>query len=298
MERALTHKQIQELLGAYALDAVDPDEAAAVAAHLPGCPRCQDELAGHQEAAALLAHVGSPAPEGVWDKIAARLGEREGAEPDAAAPGRAASIGEGEAAAAAARIAGLAEARSEGASAPSPTSSAGVAAPAPAAGGRVVPLSRPTRWLAGALAAAAVIVAVLGIQLVRIDNRLDRLTGPREDDLDKVALAAFADPSARQVRLKSDDGSKVADVALLPGGQAYLISRSLPALSEAETYQLWAVVGDQKISVGVLGNKPSVTAFHYNAEPSVLAITTEKAGGVVASEKQAVVVGFVEPKSA
>jgi Anti-sigma-K factor rskA/Putative zinc-finger len=275
MERDLTHEEIQELLGAYALDAVDRDEADAIERHLPDCPRCSEELVGHREAAALLAHVGAPAPEGVWDKIAARLGERAEGE-----PGRAASIGEAEAAAAAAEIAGLAEARS------------------PRRPGAVVPLSRPTRWLAGALAAAAVIVAVLGVQLVRIDNRLDRLAGPRGDDLDAIALAAFADPSARQVRLKSDDGDKVADVALLPDGQAYLIARSLPALSAAETYQLWAVVGDQKISVGVLGNKPSVTAFHYHAEPSVLAITAEKAGGVVASEKQAVVVGFVEPKSA
>lgn len=272
MERDLTHEEIQELLGAYALDAVDRNEADAIERHLPECPRCSDELAGHREAAALLAHVGAPAPEGVWDKIAARLGERAEGE-----PGRAASIGEVEAAAAAAEIAGLAEAPSRRA---------------------VAPLSRPTRWLAGALAAAAVIVAVLGVQLVRIDSRLDRLAGPRGDDLDKIALAAFADPSARQVRLQSDDGAKVADVALLPDGQAYLIARSLPALSAAETYQLWAVIGDQKISVGVLGNKPSVTAFHYHAEPSVLAITAEKAGGVVASEKQAVVVGFVEPKSA
>lgn len=281
MERELTHEETQELLGAYALDAVDRDEADAIEAHLPGCPRCADELAGHREAAAMLAHVGAPAPEGVWDKISARLDEREG-------EGEPAGIGEAEAAAAAARIAGLAEARSG--------PRAGLAPPS--SGGKVVPFSRPTRWLTSALAAAAVIVAVLGVQLVRIDNRLDRLNGPRADDLDSLALAAFSDPSARQVRLRSDDGSKVADAALLPDGQAYLIARSLPALSAGETYQLWAVVGDQKISVGVLGNKPSVTAFHYNAEPSVLAITAEKAGGVVASEKQAVVVGFVEPKSA
>ncbi len=40
MERAVSHEQVQELLGAYALDALDGDEAAPVEPHLTGCPRC------------------------------------------------------------------------------------------------------------------------------------------------------------------------------------------------------------------------------------------------------------------
>ena len=69
------HRAMVELLGAYALDAVDADEAAAVEAHLDECPRCRDEVARHLETAAFLASAGAPAPEGVWSRIAASLEE-------------------------------------------------------------------------------------------------------------------------------------------------------------------------------------------------------------------------------
>ena len=44
MDRPLSHDAVVELLGAYALDAVDPTEAAAVEAHLGTCPGCRDEI--------------------------------------------------------------------------------------------------------------------------------------------------------------------------------------------------------------------------------------------------------------
>jgi anti-sigma factor RsiW len=71
----MTHDELQELLGAYALDAVEPDEAQAIADHLRTCPRCQAEVESHRNTAAWLAHGGAPAPEGVWDKIAGSLEE-------------------------------------------------------------------------------------------------------------------------------------------------------------------------------------------------------------------------------
>jgi hypothetical protein len=65
----VTHEEIQDLLGAYALDAVDADEAAAVEDHLRTCPRCRAEVAEHRETAAFLAHAGADAPGDVWDRI-------------------------------------------------------------------------------------------------------------------------------------------------------------------------------------------------------------------------------------
>lgn len=70
------HQEIQELLGAYALNAVDGDEARLVEEHLAECPRCRAEVAEHREVAALLTSgTGADAPEGVWDRIAADLGD-------------------------------------------------------------------------------------------------------------------------------------------------------------------------------------------------------------------------------
>ena len=68
-----THTELQELLGAYALDAVDGDEYDAVELHLRECPRCRAELADHREVAALIGHGGAAAPEGVWDRIVAAI---------------------------------------------------------------------------------------------------------------------------------------------------------------------------------------------------------------------------------
>lgn len=72
MERELTHGEIEELLGAYALDAVPDDERELVEQHLRECAQCRQELAEHREAAALLA-LGAPAPEGVWDQISGSI---------------------------------------------------------------------------------------------------------------------------------------------------------------------------------------------------------------------------------
>jgi len=68
-----THAEIADLLGAFALDAVDPDERALVEDHLRECPRCRDEVQQHRDVAAHLAFAGEEAPEGLWERIAADL---------------------------------------------------------------------------------------------------------------------------------------------------------------------------------------------------------------------------------
>jgi anti-sigma factor RsiW len=69
----MNHDELQSLLGAYAVDAVDPDEAAAIDAHLVDCPRCRAEVAELREVAAMLTYSGADAPDGVWDSIAGAL---------------------------------------------------------------------------------------------------------------------------------------------------------------------------------------------------------------------------------
>jgi len=57
---------IHELTAGYALDALDPDERYAYEAHLPGCERCQQELASFWETTEALAVAASgpePSPE-------------------------------------------------------------------------------------------------------------------------------------------------------------------------------------------------------------------------------------------
>ena len=75
MSGQLRHPDVEDLLGAYALDALEPDERDAVELHLRDCPRCRAEVADFRETAALLAYGGAEAPPGIWEKIQASLEE-------------------------------------------------------------------------------------------------------------------------------------------------------------------------------------------------------------------------------
>ena len=67
---------LDELLGAYALDAVDDIDRQRVEAYLADHPEARAEVWQMRQAASMLAHTGNPAPEGVWDRIADTLEER------------------------------------------------------------------------------------------------------------------------------------------------------------------------------------------------------------------------------
>lgn len=66
------HEAVEDLLGAYALDAVPEDERRLVEEHLAVCEACRREVMEHRETVALLSG-GAPAPVGVWDRISAEL---------------------------------------------------------------------------------------------------------------------------------------------------------------------------------------------------------------------------------
>ncbi len=72
---AMRHPDVQELLGAFALDALESEEADAVDLHVRDCPRCLAEVEEFRETAALLAFGGVTAPAGVWERIQASLEE-------------------------------------------------------------------------------------------------------------------------------------------------------------------------------------------------------------------------------
>ena len=261
MTADLTHDEIQSLLGAYALDAVDRAEADAIDVHLRSCPRCRAEVAEHREVAALLGHAGADAPAGVWDRIAGALEEQ------APAPGPALSS----------VVVPLDAARRRSSG---PSSSAGRAL-------RVASI--------GAAAVAAAVIALLGVRVVDQGNQLDQLTAAlSRGGVAQAALAAEGDPDARTVELRDADGSVVAAAVLLPDGAGYLLRNRFAPLGADRTYQLWAVVDDRVISAGVLGSDPDVVAFRAPAGAAALAVTAEIAGGVVRSEQTPVASGEVD----
>jgi len=252
----MSHAEIAELLGAYALDAVDPDEAGIVAAHVEGCPRCDAELAEYQEVAGMLASVGGEAPGDLWNRISEQA-TRPQDEP------RTEDV-----------LIGLVEARDLDESRESGAS-------------RHIWRSPGLRWATSAVAAAAAVLAVLlGLQVAHLDTRVNNLSALSEHQgMAQAVQAALLDPSAERITLagSSSTAPTLAVLVLLPSGSAYLINRHLAPLPKEQTYQLWGVVGSRTISLGLLGNQPASVPFMLDtgATFSAFAVTKERAGGVV-----------------
>ena len=137
---------------------------------------------------------------------------------------------------------------------------------------------------------AAAVALVLGLVVVRQHD-----DGPGQLALSTLAEQARATPGSTTATLRPPEGvSGVDAVAIVtPDGQGYLEAGNLPALPADRTYQLWGVVDDQAISLGVLGTNPDITAFQVDDANRVAAyaITDEAAGGVITSQNQPVVVG-------
>jgi anti-sigma-K factor RskA len=66
---------LDELLGAYALDAVDADERRRVDDYLEVSPRAAAEVQAHREVATMLAFTGMDAPDDLWGRISDEIGE-------------------------------------------------------------------------------------------------------------------------------------------------------------------------------------------------------------------------------
>lgn len=266
MARELTPSELDELLGAFALDAVDGDERVQVEEYLTRSVEAQNEVAELREVAAMLAYSdGGAAPEGLWSRIEGALG----AEP----PGLVLPID---------------RARSErvrrGA-----TGRRGI--------GRRSIGTRGAVALAGAAVAAALVVGiVVNVEMSRQDERLDQMAASVErDGMRRAAMAAMADPRGRMLQLEPVEGAGTATVVMMPDGEGFLMAHDVPRLAKGRTYQLWAMTGDANapalVSAGVLGRGPEVVAFRAPASAHGFVVTAEADPGVTSSSEPAQLAG-------
>lgn len=240
-----------ELLAAYAVDALDEAERAAVADHLAGCAHCRAELGSFHEALAQLpVLVGEPPPAELWDRITAELDAP--AEPPAHGQQRHAD-----------------------ADAEELLHRGELVAPSP------LDARRRPRWhglLAGSVAAAA--AALLAVVVTA--GILDR--GDARPDVVELADAALQAPGTRVVPLATPEGAQVARVVV--GGQgrgSFVVLDGLAPLGPDGAYQLWALDGEVPVSLGVLGDGTElVVALPVPAEAQRLAISAEGRGGAAA----------------
>jgi anti-sigma-K factor RskA len=227
-----------DLLGAYALDAVDSAEIAVVEDYLRHHPEAAAEVQAFREVAAWLGYSTSVAPHGLWEQIQ--------------------------------------DALEEGAPSPGPELSKVLSFPSPQVGidSRSVSGSRrpPLRWW---LVSAAAVVAAVAASAVVFTPR------STSDPLQVAVEQLQQDRDVRIAVLTNPDSAAQVQAFIDLKGHGYLLAEDLPRLGRDLTYQLWGVIGDQVISLGVLGPTPSLETFTARADLRVLAITIEPAGGVI-----------------
>jgi anti-sigma-K factor RskA len=242
----VTTEPLCELAGAYALDALDADEARAFEAHLVGCPRCPDELRRHREVAAALAVAVppvSPPPE-LRERLLARVrAERRDVVP--LRPKRTWAV-----LAWAAVVAGLL-----------------------VAGVQTVRLDRLVRR-----------VAALADSVARREARVAELERQRGAVLDASIAMYRLTATADTVRRPS--GPAGAQVFWSRERHTWLLHAfNLPSLPPGRVYQLWFVTGDVKLSAGVLEPDPEGHAILVVEVPpaaraaTLAAVSVEPAGG-------------------
>ncbi len=267
----MTHDEVSELLGAFALDAVDEDEYEQIEAHMAECPRCRAEVDAHREVAAALGNSVEPLPEGLWSSIASRLPLRQ----DEEVPPMPFLVRDS-------------DVRDE----PAPAFTAPGAA-------RAARAPRPGRARLAALSsiavAAAAVAVVLGVNVAHDNHQISQLHAAVGTSEHAAVLAALDTPGRKVVDMKNTSRHQLAEFVIVPGGRGYLVTSTLPALPSGETYQLWGVSTRHTISLGILGQSPHQATFTSAGShtPSSLAITVEPAGGSVTPTAPMLVTGTI-----
>jgi hypothetical protein len=254
----LTCDDVRDLAPLYVLDALEPDEAAAVRAHLATCVDPHAELAELGGVVPYLADSLEPLepPAAVGERIAAAVQAdlRARARDDTAA----------------ARLVG-------GYGSPATTN-----APVDLASVRAARRPRLAwRWV---LEAAAVIalVGVVGWDLV-LQGQLDGAR--REASLLGSALAAAAQAGSVTATLQGSGPAAAASgfVVASNGGTNYMVVSGLPDPGAGRTYQAWYLEGQTAVSAGVfpLGTEGvTVVGMAGVAGPvTAVALTIEPSGG-------------------
>jgi anti-sigma factor RsiW len=254
----VNHDEASALLGAYALDAVSEEEAALIAAHVAECPQCTAELAEHREVAGMLGNMGGDAPRELWDRIASQATRPVGA-PDRTPPIVVPTS-----------LATERRHRRQGA--------------------------RRSPWaVAIALTTvAAVTIALMAVQISHLNTRVAHLSSMySHQGLLLAEQAALLQPSTKRVGLVDASGTtQQAELVLARSGPSFFVNDQLATLPASKTYQLWAVTAGKPVSLGLLGQTPTLVAFTVNAArpPTTFAVTVERAAGVAAPTSNAVAV--------
>lgn len=255
-------RELVELLGAYALDAVDDSERAEIDEYLERSPRARAEVAEYLEVAAFLGGAPGEAPASIWTRIDSMLPAADSIDDDCSGP---------------------------------LPKSAPMLRHVDAS---VVSLTqrRSTKWWLATLVAAAAAVAVVALGISNV--RQDRLIKDYKSELAASRDGAqrindlLAASGTKVASLHNESGQPLARVILASTGEGYLVDSGLPRLNSDHTYQLWGVQNGVVLSLGVMGNSNQPIALAARGSWSKLVLTEESSPGVVVSTQPAVAAGI------
>ncbi len=268
----LTDSELDDLLGAYALNALDDGERHAVDRYLTRSPRARAEVSDHLLVACALGSSPSDAPVMLWDRISDQLANQSSHIPAADKPNAA-----------------------------SATSSAPTSATAEAPTAAVIPINRRPRsasrafMLVGSAAAAIIAVGFLGFQtqhqnqrIADIKKELQVAQAKNQNSLSVETLMAA--PGTKVATLESD-GRQVARIVLGKDGRGFLVNSASFHLPKGDVLQLWGVQNDQVISLGVMSDSTASVPLSAAGDWSKFVLTAEHTGGVVVSDGPALAAG-------
>jgi anti-sigma-K factor RskA len=129
---------------------------------------------------------------------------------------------------------------------------------------------RWSAWLAGAAAALVIVTGgIVGLQAMQED----------EPELAPAVSQVFGADDARTATVGTENGGKLT-VGVSPSRNEMAVdTRDLPELDDDHVYQLWAVHGDEVISVGILQDLGDGASMGMPEEDTEVAVTVEPEGG-------------------
>lgn len=277
---------VRDLLGAWALDALDDVERVAVERAIAADPDLAAEARALRETVAWIAeHDAEQPPAHLRDAVLAQVQdtEQESVRGAATEEPRAGEISE-DATAAIDRRAGTDRSGRHAADETPLDTSGGTPldagdertrAGADGDGDELAARRRQrSRWRA--LAAAAAFIAAIAVPTVIAVNQADR--AERAEQQATEIAEALTTPGAELVGQELDDGARV--VAVLAEGSALFAANGMAQLDDQD-YQLWVVHDEEAISAGVLAWHDGQLSAQVEDFPAdaALAITAEPPGG-------------------
>lgn len=246
----MTNADVHALSGAYALDALEPAEAAAFEEHLESCSTCTDEVRSLREAAGALAlDVAETPPPSLRSSVLAGISQVRPLPP----------VGDAHPVEPPARP-------------DAPVDELGAA--------RERRTRRTSPWLVGVAAALALVAGGSVVRSVQLDNQLDSVSAQAA-----AVSAVLTAPDATTATASVATGGRAAVVSSASLGKSVLVTDGMAPAPTGRTYQIWYLSeSGAPTSAGFVpaGERSAVVLEGDLAGATGVGVTVEPEGGSTA----------------